>query len=71
MTAAPKSAYEKLKGRFEKIINVNNAAAILSKDAEVAMPKNSADDRTRQLMALAGVSHDSSDQRPAGRAMAG
>ncbi len=57
MTATPKTAYEKLQERFAKIIDVNNAAAILSKEAEVSMPKNSADDRTRQIMALADVTH--------------
>lgn len=51
------TAYEKLKERFEKIINVGNAAAILEKDAQVFMPENSADDRTRQIMALADVAH--------------
>src|ERR1035437_5397834 len=54
----PKNAYEKLQKRFEKIIDVNNAAAILQKDMEVYMPENSAKDRTRQLMALAEVAHD-------------
>lgn len=53
-----KSAYEKLQGRFEKRININNAAAILGNDAQVFMPKGCGDDRTRQLMALAETSHD-------------
>lgn len=57
MTAASKTAYENLKDLFEKIIDISNAAAILYKDAEVALPKNSHDDRTRQLMALADVTH--------------
>jgi carboxypeptidase Taq len=54
---ASKSAYEKLKERFARIIDLNNAGAILNKDAEVSMPKGSADDRTRQLMALADTTH--------------
>jgi len=57
MTPASKSAYEKLQDRFARIIDLGNASAILYKDAEVFMPKGSADDRTRQLMALADVSH--------------
>ncbi|MDE2336777.1 MAG: peptidase M32, partial [Alphaproteobacteria bacterium] len=57
MTAAPKSAYQNLQDRFAKIIDINNAAAILNKDAETVMPKNSAEDRTRQIMALADISH--------------
>ncbi|MCE9506865.1 MAG: carboxypeptidase M32 [Alphaproteobacteria bacterium] len=57
MTAAPKNAYEKLKERFEKIINMENALGILSKDAELFMPKNSNGDRTRQMVALAEVAH--------------
>jgi carboxypeptidase Taq len=58
MSDTPKSAYDKLKERFEKIINIENAGAILAKDAEVFMPKNSSDDRTRQMMALAEVAHE-------------
>jgi carboxypeptidase Taq len=57
MTAPAKSAYEKLTERYERVINLNNASAILSKDAEIFMPKGSADDRTRQLMALADTTH--------------
>ncbi len=56
--SSPKSAYDKLKERFAKIIDISNASAILYKEAEVSMPKNSSDDRTRQLMALAEVTHD-------------
>ena len=52
------TAYENLKTRFEKIININNAAAILDKEAQVSMPKNSGGDRLRQMMALAEVAHD-------------
>jgi len=57
MPVPDKSAYEKLKDRYERIINLNNAGAILHKDAEIFMPKGSADDRTRQLMALADTTH--------------
>ena len=57
MPAAPKSAYQNLQDRFAKIIDLNNAAAILNKDAETVMPKNSAEDRSRQIMALADVTH--------------
>src|SRR6266542_918647 len=58
MNAAPKTAYNNLKERFAKIIDINNAAAVLYKDAEVFMPKNSGPDRTRQMIALAEVAHD-------------
>lgn len=58
MAAAPKSPYEKLIERFEEIIDLGNAAAILYKDAEVFMPKGSAGDRTRQLIALARQTHN-------------
>lgn len=58
MDAAPKSAYERLTERFAKVIDLNNAAAILGKESEVSMPKNSAHDRTRQLMALADITHN-------------
>ena len=57
MTVSAKSPYDKLKERFERIIDLNNASAILYKDAEVFMPKGSANDRTRQLMALADTTH--------------
>ncbi len=51
------TAYEQLKQRFERLISIENAAAILYKDSETFMPKGAADDRTRQIMALAEVAH--------------
>lgn len=51
------NAYEKLKERFEKITDISNAAAILAKDSQVFMPKNSGPDRTRQMIALAEIAH--------------
>lgn len=55
---SPNSAYEKLKKRFAKRIDLGNAAAILSKDMQVFMPKGSGDDRTRQMIALAETVHE-------------
>lgn len=51
------TAYEQLKQRFEQIISLGNAAAILAKDAETFMPSGCGDDRTRQMVALAEVCH--------------
>lgn len=53
-----KTAYEQLKERFALVADLSNAAAILSMDQQVAMPENSADDRTRQLVALSMTCHN-------------
>lgn len=58
MADAPQTAYEKLVERFEQIIDLNNASAILYKEAETTMPKGSSKDRTRQLTALALTTHN-------------
>jgi carboxypeptidase Taq len=54
--SSPLSAYEQLKKRFARIIDLENAQGILSKDMEVFMPEDAAPDRIRQLTALAEVS---------------
>ncbi len=53
-----KGPYELLKARFEQLIDLGNAFAILAKDAEVFMPEKSAKDRGRQLEALTKVMLD-------------
>lgn len=58
MAKKPDTAYQKLVARFEDVINLGNTMMILSKEAEVSMPKNSADDRARQFSTLAGVVHN-------------
>jgi carboxypeptidase Taq len=50
--------YRALKERFEKIKSIDNASAILSADQQTVMPKNSAQDRQRQLVTLSDISHD-------------
>lgn len=49
-------SYDNLVEQFGKIIDLNNAIQILLKDAETAMPENSADDRSRQITTLAEMS---------------
>ena len=50
-------AYEALKTRFARIATVDEAAAVLSWDADVMMPSGGGDARADQLAVLAGLSH--------------
>lgn len=53
--SSPKTAYENLKERFERMMDLGNAASILSGDMQVNMPRGSSNDRMRQLTALSSA----------------
>jgi carboxypeptidase Taq len=51
------SAYEKLKGRFERIAILGEVSEVLGWDADVMMPDGGSDARGDQLAAIAGLVH--------------
>lgn len=52
-----KTAYENLKNRFAELSHLEGASGILSKDAETAMARGSAEDRSLQMQTLATLRH--------------
>jgi len=58
MPITAQQAYKNLTDQFAKIISINNAAGVLGKEAETTMPTGSGEERTRELSAMASITHD-------------
>ena len=58
MTKADETAYERLRGRFARLANLNGAAAMLHWDAAAMMPAGGAGARAEQLATLSLLAHE-------------